>query len=632
MEFKDKKIFISGGAGVIGSALVEKLSQAGAKLFIGDLKPRPAKWPQDILYRQGDLNYIRPQEILSFEPDIFFHLAATFERSVETYDFWHENYHHNLRLSNHIMSCLKESETLKRVVFASSYLIYNPNQYYFDKPAEKALRLKETDPIYPRNLCGTAKLMHEMELKFLEHFNNDLKTISARIFRVYGKNSRDVISRWIRSLLKGEPITLYKPEGLFDYIYADEVAEGLMHLCLTNETGIVNLGNDNARRVTEVIKILRLYFPEMEIIQSDMDISYEASQANMDSFKRITGWKPSKQLEDAIPEIIDFEKNIGYKDGTDTNINILITSVSQKVPLVHSLKNACEKLGNKGTIIGADINPNCIAKYFTDDFWEMPSLADLKEEDLLNYCKDNNIKVIIPTRDGELSYFAKLRNTFKQRGIVVMIPEPEVVEMCLDKLKFYQILEKLGFPVIQTSDRIEEIKSERFVVKERFGAGSRTIGLNLSKDEALIHAQKLTDPIYQPFIKGREMSVDLYADQNKKVKGVVVRSRELVVDGESQITKIERNEEVEELMIRLAEKVGFYGHIVLQVIIGENNDSNIVECNTRFGGASSLSVEYGLDSFYWFLLEALENNTEQYHFIRPDKELKQIRYKADFIL
>jgi carbamoyl-phosphate synthase large subunit len=124
--FKDRKVFISGGNGVIGNCLVRMLHEQGAILFVGDLKPRPADWPADIYYREGDLNYISSDELLNFGPEYYFHLAATFERSVETYEFWQENFHHNIRLSNHLMTCLKDCPNLLKVIFASSYLIYNP--------------------------------------------------------------------------------------------------------------------------------------------------------------------------------------------------------------------------------------------------------------------------------------------------------------------------------------------------------------------------------------------------------------------------------------------------------------------------------------------------------------------------
>jgi carbamoyl-phosphate synthase large subunit len=156
MELRGKRIFISGGNGVIGNELTTLLHGMGAVVFVGDLKPRPTHWPEEILYRRGDLNYITQEELRQFSPQIFFHLAATFERSTETYEFWDENRRHNVQLSTYLMSQMKDLPSLEKVVFASSYLIYDPKLYKFKSPAESAKRLVETDPIMPRNLTGAA--------------------------------------------------------------------------------------------------------------------------------------------------------------------------------------------------------------------------------------------------------------------------------------------------------------------------------------------------------------------------------------------------------------------------------------------------------------------------------------------
>src|SRR5262245_25365404 len=129
---RNKRVFVSGGAGVIGTALVNILLEAGADLFVGDLKPCPKGWLGKLKYWQGDLNAITSQELLSFNPEMFFHLAATFERSEETFFFFDENFHHNVQLSHHLMTILKQSSTLRKVVFASSYLIYDPHLYQFE--------------------------------------------------------------------------------------------------------------------------------------------------------------------------------------------------------------------------------------------------------------------------------------------------------------------------------------------------------------------------------------------------------------------------------------------------------------------------------------------------------------------
>ncbi|MBT9172538.1 MAG: GDP-L-fucose synthase [Syntrophomonadaceae bacterium] len=632
---ENKKVFVSGGAGVIGTVLVNKLHQMGARVFAGDLKSRPAAWPPEIMFRQGDLNFITKQELERFAPEYFFHLAAAFERTTETFGFWEEAYRHNVRLSHHLMTCLKDSRVLKKIVFASSYLIYNQELYSYAEPAKKARRLKETDPIYPRNLVGAAKLLHEAELHFLNSFRDTgFETVSARIFRGYGKNSRDVISRWIRSLLKGEALTVYNKEGMFDYIYAEDTAEGLIRLCTSPAAGVVNLGNDNARTVAEVLEILRRYFPDMKTEVRDSDLPFEASQANMDYFCQLTGWKPDKQLEDAVPEVIEHEsKRRESEELGKADINILVTSVSSKVPLLKALRSASLKLGNRGKIFGADIDAGCIARYFCDGFWQMPRLFDLKIEELIAYCTAKNISCIIPTRDGELRYFAEHRDKLLLKGIRVMTSGKDGVEICLDKLKFAGELQVRGYPVITTELDIEKLADgTNYVVKERHGAGSQSLGLNLTKQEALNHAAGLKEPIFQPFITGREVSVDLYVDQRGKTKGSVVRARKLVVNGESQISVTERNERLEQLCADISEKLGLYAHVVWQVIIDQAGKFHIVECNSRFGGASTLSLASGLDSFYWFLLEATGNDLTAYPMLPPATGRTLVRYAEDLII
>ena len=70
----------------------------------------------------------------NINPHIIFHLAATFERTSESLDFWDESFNHNVKLSNHIGTIYKNLKNLERVIFTSSYLIYNSDLYTFDTP------------------------------------------------------------------------------------------------------------------------------------------------------------------------------------------------------------------------------------------------------------------------------------------------------------------------------------------------------------------------------------------------------------------------------------------------------------------------------------------------------------------
>jgi len=625
---RNKRIFISGGAGVIGREIVAKLLDQGAIVMVGDLVTMPNDYPASVIYRRGDLNYITQQELDSFNPEIFFHLAATFERSAETYEHWEENFWHNIRLSNHLMTLMRNVPNFKRVVYASSYLIYDKELYNFDIPKEKPIKLKETDPISPRNLTGLSKLAHEMELEFLSHFKSDKFTsICARIYRGYGKNSRDVISRWVRDLLVNKKILVYSQEGWFDYMYAGDSAEGLIRLSKIEETGIVNLGTGRSRKVADIVRVLRQYFPDMQSEYMNSDMKFEASEADVSKLKSLINWLPERYLEDTIPEIIEYEKKI--KRNETENKHVLITSISKKIPLIKAVERGVKKISTSINIYGGDTDDNCIGKHFVDSFWKMPKLNNLSSKELLQYCNENNIGLIIPTRDGELEYFAMLKNELKAGGVDVMVSKMKSITSCLDKISFGS-LENIN--AIPASKNIDHIIAEHFVVKEQFGAGAKSIGINLNKSEALIHASKLEYPIFQSFIEGYEISVDAYITSENEIKGIIMRKRVLVVDGESQVTSTFMNKNLENTLKNIIASLNLYGHVILQAIIDKKNDIHVIECNARFGGASTVSIQSGLDSFYWTYLESEGISLKDYPFIQSENEITQIRHSKDFYI
>jgi carbamoyl-phosphate synthase large subunit len=632
MTFNQKKIFISGGAGVIGTEIVDILLSQGALLFVGDLKPCPEKWYNKLTYFHGDLNNISFEEINSFEPEYFIHLAATFERSTETYDFWQENFRNNVQLSNHLMTIIKEIKSVVSVVYASSYLIYDPKLYTFEVSQEVPYQLKETDNIYPRNLTGMAKLSHEIELRFLDLFkNNQFKISIPRIFRGYGKNSRDIISRWVRLIMNNEEISVYRQEGIFDYIYAKDTAKGILKIAESKISGIINLGTGKARKVSDVINILKSHFPNINARFIESDILYEASQADVSLLKDKIGWIPEFTIEDGIKEIIEFEKSRISKT-TTTPGNILISSSSKKIGLIKSVVKAAKRISNDIKVISGDSNINAISKYFSDDFYHMPKTVENNKNEILKWCKKNCVTAIIPTRDGELLFWSNWKKELFQNGILVMVPNPEAVETCLDKFLFSSRCSQLKLPVINSSLSIQDIKSSSYVVKERYGAGSQSIGLNVDLNLAIDHAKRLESPLFQPFITGREISVDSYITLSGEVKGLITRNRTIVENGESVITDTFFDEDLTVNLTSIISKLNLYGHVILQVIIDSSNNINIVECNSRFGGASTLSIESGLDSFYWFILEANGEDLDKMPFQIKKQKLKQIRFPQDLIV
>jgi len=310
------------------------------------------------------------------------------------------------------------------------------------------------------------------------------------------------------------------------------------------------------------------------------------------------------------------------------DIRVLVTSISRKVPLLKAVKNAFHFFGNNSLIFGADRDNCCIGQYFVDEFWHMPKLEDLNQSAVLEYCKNHAINVIIPTRDAELQFWSENEHFFLEHEIHLMVSSKHSIKNCLDKQYFFELLDQHHIKTPKTSSDIADIASETFVVKTRVGAGSIGIGLNLTKELAISHAKNLKNPIFQPFIKGDEYTVDLYIDKRSNIHGICPRKRILVVNGESQITETVQNKQLEDLCRDAAKLLELRGHVLFQVIQEKESKSyQIIECNARFGGASTLSVAAGLDSFSWFFHEALNETLPE--FKRIPETIRLIRHAED---
>lgn len=311
-------------------------------------------------------------------------------------------------------------------------------------------------------------------------------------------------------------------------------------------------------------------------------------------------------------------------------MNVLVMSIGGKVPMLKAVRQALDRTGEDSLLFGADLDRDCIGSFFVDRFWTSPPTAELDTEALIRYCRTHGITAIIPSRDGELPFFAAIRDELREAGILVMVSDKACVEVCIDKLQFAHKLFEDAFPVIPVYEDLS-FEADRYVVKERFGAGGTGVGIALDAHEAIQHAKRLANPIFQPYVAGKEVSVDVYVDAGGKAKGVIARRRMRVVNGESQLTSTFRDRELERMCAEMAERLGAYGHVLFQLIRDGYGNWHVLECNARFGGASTLSVAAGLDSFDWFLRESRGQSLSAVPFERSERELTLIRHAEDRI-
>lgn len=310
IDLSGARALVTGGSGVIGRELLELLGASGADVLSADRLPLPGPPPRGVTHVETDLATDDLEPLWQFRPELIFHLAATFERSEESPDFWRPNWQDNVVLSHRLAEGARLDRGVRALVFASSYLIYDPRLYLSAEPRSDGVSLREDMRQDPRNLCGAAKLYAEKEYAFARELLGGPAQIScARIFRVFGRGSRDVISRWIRAALADEPLTVFQSENRFDYIYAGDVAEGLLRLATAPDAeGVVNLGTGRSRPVSEVISLLQTELPGTRTIQESRDAPFEASAADTSRLREVVGWTPPTDLADGIRKVIEWER------------------------------------------------------------------------------------------------------------------------------------------------------------------------------------------------------------------------------------------------------------------------------------------------------------------------------------
>lgn len=289
------KILITGDHGTIGKELVKLLSEHEilgldkAHEIIMDMNGNYMRLRRDI----ADDSIT--EEVTEFKPELVFHLAASFERTKESNEAFDHIFHNDVLGSHKLIEALKGINSVKTVIFASSYLIYkNVRQYV----------LREESPIQPRNLCGYAKFYTEKELEDVAA-QQGWRHVNARIFRVYGSGGKEFLTAWCKAKAMSASTAIFNANNSFDFIHARDVAHGLLAFATNSAAaGIINLGTGVS---TSVKQIAELIGNNPEKILDDHEF-YENSCASTEKLWKITGWKPEITIEQGIKETLELEK------------------------------------------------------------------------------------------------------------------------------------------------------------------------------------------------------------------------------------------------------------------------------------------------------------------------------------
>ncbi len=302
------KIAVTGGAGFIGSHIVEYWSGQNAEILILDnLKTgyrNNVKGFTGIDFIEGSINNKSLVNEILQGVDYVFHLAAmvSVPESIENPE---ECVDVNVKgLLNVLDSCVKNG--VKKIIFSSSAAVYG------DDPAlPKTVNLKPK-PLSP---YGITKLDGEYYLQMFER-EYGLNAVSLRYFNVFGPRQDPksqyaaAVPIFIYKALKNEDITIYGDgEQTRDFIYVKDVVKANI-LAATNEnvSGVFNVANEKTITINELANTI------IELTQSKSKIIYAAerpgdikhSLASIKETRERLGFEPEHDLKTALEETIKF--------------------------------------------------------------------------------------------------------------------------------------------------------------------------------------------------------------------------------------------------------------------------------------------------------------------------------------
>ena len=324
------KLFITGGAGYIGSHAVKALGERGHDIVVYDNLSTGHEWA--ILHGrlvQGDLeDEERLNDTLrEFRPDAVIHFAASIqvEESVRKPLLYYRN--------NVVNSINLFEAMLKNGV---QYLIYSSTAAVYGIP--KKIPVDEKASLQPINPYGASKATMERILSDITK-SSDLRYIALRYFNVAGADvharigqayadATHLITRALKTALGMFPkLEIYgtdydTPDGtcIRDYIHVDDLAEAhvmaLHNLTETKESRVMNCGYGHGFSVREVIamakKVTGVDFPVVETGRRAGDPP--ALVADSMKLKKHTGWNPQHDnLEFIVKTAWEWETKLHSK-------------------------------------------------------------------------------------------------------------------------------------------------------------------------------------------------------------------------------------------------------------------------------------------------------------------------------
>lgn len=324
MDLKNKRVVVTGGAGFVGSHVVDRLVAAGNEVAIID-NFSTGKWENIVQHRgstrvqvhEADIRDLEAMRTLIRGADVVFHLAVACVRSSLNSPLDS----HAVNASGTLNVCQASLEAgVERFLYTSSTEVYgNARQIPMD----------ETHGFYPTNIYGASKLAGEY-YTLAYHQVYGLPASVVRLFNVYGPREpcegvrAEVIPRLVVGTLAGmRPIIFGTGKQTRVFTWVEDTVHGIMQGAACDDLlgDCVHLGGSQEVSVGELCSLVlnKLGRQDLEplYLENGRPGDVERHQADCSKACRLLGFVPTKDINAGLDAYIDWVQAEVRKNSLD---------------------------------------------------------------------------------------------------------------------------------------------------------------------------------------------------------------------------------------------------------------------------------------------------------------------------
>ena len=306
------RFLVTGGAGFIGSNLVDRLlAEDGEVTILDDFndfydpaikRANVEAFAKPVRVVEGDLRDLAAVHDSMEDVDVVIHLAARagVRPSIEHPRLYFST---NVDGTFNVMEAARDAG-IKRVIFASSSSVYGVN---------KKVPFAESDPIL-RTISPYAatKIAGEQICSNFSHLH-DMRVVCLRFFTVYGPRQRPdlAISKFVRLIDEGRPIDRYgSGDTGRDYTYVDDIVQGIMGAVSYDGQpfDIFNLGGSHTVTLNEMIAAVEDAIGVKALINElpEQPGDVPMTSADVTKAREHLGYEPQTPLREGVRKYVEW--------------------------------------------------------------------------------------------------------------------------------------------------------------------------------------------------------------------------------------------------------------------------------------------------------------------------------------